>query len=91
MTLYACIDCMLSEYRYLGTLPPYALQGPALLHPCALPVRPGRFRDNCLGMKFASTAFSELQSWMEGVYTLQLQCEGIGELWTTLQGEIQVI
>ena len=88
---YACIDCMLSEYRYLETLPPYALQGPALLHPCVLPVRPGRFRDNCLGMKYVSTTFSELQSWMEGVYNLELQCEGMGDLWTTIQGEIQVI
>ena len=87
---YACMD-MLSQYRCLETPPHYALQGPAFLHPCVLPVRPGRFGDNCLGMKLVSASFSELHSWMEGVYILELQCEGVGSLLTTLQGEIQVI
>ena len=71
LSQFACADCMISEYKYLETVPPFALQGPMLLHPCILPVRPGRFRDNCLGMKFVSTSFADLQSWLEGVYNVK--------------------
>ena len=87
---YACTDCMICEHRFLNTVPPYALQGPAALHPCILPVRPGRFTDNCLGMKFASSAFEHLQKWPEGVYNLELQCEGVADTWITVQGELDV-
>ena len=41
-------------------------------------------------MKFASTSFEHLQKWLEGVYNLELPCEGVADTWTTLQGEVDV-
>ena len=64
------------------------LNGAPAQHPCSLPTKPGRFRDNINGVMYADTPKGLLQTTFEVVYNLDLQWEGGGDHWITLQGDM---
>ena len=69
--------------RFAPTTP-----GPA--HPCQLPAKPGRSRDNVNGVTYSDTLNDMLQTTCEGIYNLDLQWEGRFDHWITLQGDMTV-
>ena len=76
--------CMLSEHRFYPVYPPFAPVGAPATHPCLLPTKPGRFRDNINGLMFTHTPRDLLQTSFEALYNLDLQWEGGGDQWITL-------
>ena len=66
--------------------PPFAPVGAPATHPCLLPTKPGTFRDNINGIMFTHTPRDLLHSSFEALYNLDLQWEGRGDQWITLQG-----
>ena len=50
-----------------------------------LPAQPIRFRDNLEGLKFEGQDIHTLQQSFEGMYNLDLQVEGEGDEWDSLQ------
>ena len=86
----ASAKCMLSEHLHFPLYLPLAPTAPGSAHPCHLPATPGRFRDNINGVMFADTPQELLQTTFEGIYNLDLQWEGWGDHWITLQGDMTV-
>ena len=86
----ASAKCMLSEHLHFPLYLPLAPTAPGSAHPCHLPTTPGRFRDNNNGVMFADTPQELLQATFEGIYNLDLQWEGGGDHWITLQGDMTV-
>ena len=82
--------CMLSEHRFYPVYAPFAPMGALAIHPstCLLPTKPGRFRDNINGIMFSPPFRDLLQASFDAVHNLDLQWEGGGDQWITLQGEM---
>ena len=81
---------MSSEHRFYPSYPPFALYGQPPMHPCHLPVPPRRFKDNINGIKYAQMPLDLLQQPFESVYNVDLQQEGSGQQWITLQGDMEI-
>ena len=81
----ACGFCIQREHLYYQTVRPYALHHRTQLHPLHLPAQPIRFRDNLEGLKFEGQDIHTLQQSFEGMYNLDLQVEGEGDEWDSLQ------
>ena len=63
---------------------------PCTLHPLHLPAQPARFRDNLEGLKFEGQDLHVLQQSFEGTYNLNLQIEGEGTEWDSLQCHMRI-
>ena len=83
-----CAKFMLSEHRFSPVCLPFAPSGARAQHPCAPPTKPGWFRDNINGVMYADTPRDLLQPTFEAIYNLDLQWEGGGGQWITLQGDM---
>ena len=81
----ACGYCIRKEHEFYQTVRPYALHPKTQLHPLHLPAQPVRFRDNLEGLKFEGQDIATLQHSFEGMYDLDLQIEGEGTEWDSLQ------
>ena len=86
----ACAYCIQRENLYYQIVRPFALHPVAQLHPLHLPAQPVRFRDNLEGLKFEGQDILTLQQSFEGMYNLNLQVEGEGPEWESLQCHMQI-
>jgi hypothetical protein len=86
----ACAYCIQRENLYYQTVRPFALHPVTQLHPLHLPAQPVRFRDNLEGLKFEGQDILTLQQSFEGMYNLNLQVEGEGPEWDSLQCHMRI-
>ena len=86
----ACGYCIERENKFYQTVRPYALNPDTGLHPLHLPAQPVRFRDNLQGLKFEGQDICTLQHSFEGMYNLDLQDEGEGTSWDSLQCHMDI-
>ena len=86
----ACAYCCAREHLFLRQVQPWSRVPHLNLHPCHLPARPARFRDNIVGIKYVDQPLKVIQASLENVYDLKLQVEGEGDRWTSLEGDLSV-
>ena len=81
----AFITLSVAEELFYPCITPVALDTTGH-HPADLPVHPARFRDNIIGLKYASTPVSDIQANMEAMYALDLQVGSEGDTLKTVEG-----
>ena len=84
---WASIKFMSGKHYVYPSPPPFALHGQSPMHPSHLHEAPRCFCDNMNGVKFVHCSVDVLQETFEGVYHLDVQQEGDGSQFITLQGD----
>ena len=85
----ACIYCMVRENRFYSQ--PWPTQARTMhhfFHPCQVPIRPFRFRDNLVGIGCNRLQLPNPRRFFEHMYGLDLQEEGIGADLQTLESHL---